>query len=344
MLNTFDSILMVGTYDGVALLEVSSSGEVDSIGSVVTPRIVTSITTNDNYAFVGQTYGSVLVLDMADATQPDSIGTYLASGTPNDLAVEDTILYVANDGSGLDLISIATPESPWLINQFSDWDFGFLPKVNRVVIDNGIVYALLSTPENGTRLVVIDARDAANLSALSDCVVDSVPSWTLESMSMELVGKLIIIAETSADLVFINVVDPRHPAVINTFQTPGSAKGTFYKDGTLFVADYSSLILYALTSDACACANRVGDVNGAGGDEPTIGDVAVMIDAKFISTSVACYTRNAEYSLIACLAEADINQSGGKTPSCEDISIGDIAILIDYLFISQDPNLLVDCL
>ena len=71
---------------------------------------------------------------------------------------------------------------------------------------------------------------------------------------------------------------------------------------------------------------RVGDANGSGDDEPTIGDISVMIDAKFISVSCD--------GLIACPAEADVNRSGGAVPACEDITIGDISVLIDYLFIS----------
>ncbi|MEW5795213.1 MAG: SBBP repeat-containing protein [Candidatus Zixiibacteriota bacterium] len=90
--------------------------------------------------------------------------------------------------------------------------------------------------------------------------------------------------------------------------------------------------------DACedCCTGRVGDANGSGEDEPTIGDVSVMIDAKFIAGSCA--------GILACLSEADINQSGGVSPSCEDVTIGDISVLIDYLFISG-PNsaILPDC-
>jgi hypothetical protein len=49
-------------------------------------------------------------------------------------------------------------------------------------------------------------------------------------------------------------------------------------------------------------------------------------------------------STVDCIAEADINQSGGADPVCDDITIGDIAQLIDYLFITQDPGLMPDCL
>jgi len=87
---------------------------------------------------------------------------------------------------------------------------------------------------------------------------------------------------------------------------------------------------------ASCCVQRVGDANGIGGDEPTLGDLVVMIDAKFISGYCD--------GIIACLAEADINLSGGADPTCDDITMGDISILQDYLFITGPSLGLPDCL
>jgi len=85
------------------------------------------------------------------------------------------------------------------------------------------------------------------------------------------------------------------------------------------------------------CIDRVGDANAVGGDEPTIGDVSVMIDAKFITGTCD--------GIIACLTEADINQSGGVDPTCDDITIGDISVLIDYLFITGPSGVILpECL
>ena len=89
--------------------------------------------------------------------------------------------------------------------------------------------------------------------------------------------------------------------------------------------------------DPDCCVGRVGDANGIGGDEPTISDITAMIDAKFISPEHC-------EDWLTCVQEADINQSGGLTPTCEDITIGDIAILIDYLFITGSSLGLPDCL
>jgi hypothetical protein len=76
--------------------------------------------------------------------------------------------------------------------------------------------------------------------------------------------------------------------------------------------------------DGCdCCVGRTGDVNRDGNDEPSISDIATLIDHLFISGTP-----------LPCLEEADVNQSGGEYPTADDISIADIAVLIDYLFIT----------
>jgi uncharacterized protein (TIGR02145 family) len=94
-------------------------------------------------------------------------------------------------------------------------------------------------------------------------------------------------------------------------------------------------VSYIASAGNGCCVGRVGDANGSGEDEPTIGDVSTMIDALFISGNP---------DVIACLAEADINQSGGPNPQAKDITIGDISALIDYLFITGSSIGLAECL
>jgi len=83
----------------------------------------------------------------------------------------------------------------------------------------------------------------------------------------------------------------------------------------------------AVSQESC-CQDRVGDANYA--------DISVMVDAKFITGS--CFGR------IPCLSEADVNQSGGLDPDCDDITMGDISQLIDYLFITGPTLGLAECL
>jgi len=83
----------------------------------------------------------------------------------------------------------------------------------------------------------------------------------------------------------------------------------------------------------------VGNANGQGEypDEVTLGDIMLMVDAKFIS---------GDCSKLPCIAEADVNQDGGANPNCDDhVTLGDIMTLVDFLFISgPDVAVLPDCL
>jgi hypothetical protein len=81
------------------------------------------------------------------------------------------------------------------------------------------------------------------------------------------------------------------------------------------------------------CSGRVGDVNGIGGDEPTIGDITTLVGFLFLSDPEP-----------GCVAEADINLSGSLVSpplGWEDVTIGDITSLIDHLFVDLPP--LADC-
>jgi hypothetical protein len=95
----------------------------------------------------------------------------------------------------------------------------------------------------------------------------------------------------------------------------------------------SSSVFSIIISSGC-CDGRVGDANGSGEDEPTIGDVSMLIDAKFIAGNC---------DKIQCLQEADVNRSGGNEPTCNSITISDISVLIDYLFITGSSLGLANC-
>jgi hypothetical protein len=115
----------------------------------------------------------------------------------------------------------------------------------------------------------------------------------------------------------------------DNFPTRNPYQATWNSDGAdLFVAK--------LVDMTGCCHGRVGDTNGFGGDVPTIGDVSNLINFLFITNDL---------TVIPCLAEADVNQSGGPDPQPEDITIGDISTLIDYLFISGPTvKILPNCL
>jgi len=95
----------------------------------------------------------------------------------------------------------------------------------------------------------------------------------------------------------------------------------------------------AHTTVTSCCVGRVGDANGQGDypDEVSLGDIMLMIDAKFIS---------GDCSKLPCIAEADVTQDGGANPNCDDhVTLGDIMTLVDFLFITgPEIAILPDCM
>jgi len=103
----------------------------------------------------------------------------------------------------------------------------------------------------------------------------------------------------------------------------------------------SFLFVSEAWAEGC-CIGRVGDANGMGGDDPTIGDISLMIDALFITAAITPLITPP-----ACIEEADVNLSALKSPAhwppvYDDITIGDISSLIRPLFITGYPPL-PDC-
>jgi hypothetical protein len=79
------------------------------------------------------------------------------------------------------------------------------------------------------------------------------------------------------------------------------------------------------------CVGKVGNVDGLGGEDPTLADVLALVDFLYVN-----------HVPPVCLAEADVNQSGGSIPLRRNITISDIARLVDHLYVSYRP--LPDCL
>jgi len=80
------------------------------------------------------------------------------------------------------------------------------------------------------------------------------------------------------------------------------------------------------------CLGRVGDVDGVGGDEPSLADVMALVDLMYISGAAP-----------DCWTEADVNQSGGYSAGRTDITLGDLMMLVTYLFIPGTSVQLPDC-
>jgi hypothetical protein len=73
----------------------------------------------------------------------------------------------------------------------------------------------------------------------------------------------------------------------------------------------------------CCVDPTVGNIDGSADELVTMSDLTVLIDHLFITLSP-----------LACLQEADLDQSGGRYPQETDITMSDLTVMIDHLFIT----------
>jgi hypothetical protein len=116
--------------------------------------------------------------------------------------------------------------------------------------------------------------------------------------------------------------------------TPVSCRNLFtpQQQGRMRCWIHDVLSSWIVPSAESCCHGRVGDANNNGDDEPTLVDIMAIVDMLFLSGKP-----------VACLLEADIDQSGGPDPTEDDITLGDVMTLIDYLFITGSSLGLPDC-
>ena len=116
----------------------------------------------------------------------------------------------------------------------------------------------------------------------------------------------------------------RHICIDSCQGAPGGAWEWANADG-LIEPTWSGLRCFVV---GC-CAGMVGDVDGLDGDEPTLGDIMVLVDYLFL-----------EGLQPNCLEEADVDQSGSlEEPPLgwDDLSLGDIMYLVGYLYLDGPP-------
>ena len=132
------------------------------------------------------------------------------------------------------------------------------------------------------------------------------------------------------DITFTSTVADhgKHICIDTSSQIPGAAWEWANADG-LLIPDWSASQCWLIS----CCEGKVGNVDGLGGETPTVGDISKIVDFLFVTGSP-----------LPCLEEADVDLSGTLvSPPLDgfDITVGDIALLIDHLFISGAP--LHDC-
>jgi len=107
--------------------------------------------------------------------------------------------------------------------------------------------------------------------------------------------------------------------------------GSALTRGALESRLYDNVVSVVPVEGFTCCDGRVGNVDCSASETPGIADLIRLIDFMFVSQQPLC-----------CVAEADINLSGGAAPTTDDITLGDIGAMIWYMYLS--PQGLPSCM
>jgi hypothetical protein len=118
--------------EGLRLFNVTDPWNPLEVGSV--SEYSFSVEVFDTLAFVGG--DSLLIVNVADSSNPQLIGGYSTIGFPMDFVLQDTLLYVADNGNGLVILNVADPTNPVFVSTFP------LVNIANVEISGDTVYTI----------------------------------------------------------------------------------------------------------------------------------------------------------------------------------------------------------
>jgi hypothetical protein len=189
------------------------------------------VAVNGNFAYVGygntnNWSGGLLVFDVSNPAVPDSIGGHPTGGMVYDLAVRDSMVYLAYNG--LTILNVSNPAFPTLV--------GVCPGPSMsVALCEVRPYAVTAGWHS---LRVIDIADPA---APQQIARDS----TLGAgYDVAVMGDSAYVADGERGLRVFNIADATMPVEIAHYQRPSTAMGVAVSGEYIFVAEESRLGIY----------------------------------------------------------------------------------------------------
>lgn len=163
----------------------------------------------------GRFSGSVFIVDASDPDLPVEITRIQGIGFPQDVKVQNGVLYVTNeDGSGIGLrtYDVSNPGSPMLLGELSSPGVG---NIHNVFVDGNYAYVASDDTSN---LHVIDVTDPSTPTDVAQ--VPAPPGGRCHDMMAR--GGVCYGAFLGGGFMVINVVVPASPSPILTHNYPNS--------------------------------------------------------------------------------------------------------------------------
>ena len=199
-------------------------------------------------AYVGTLAGELHVVDLSDPYAP-SLVTTLQTGTPNDMAADSGLLFVATD-AGLQIHDLVDPDAPVMIGGCA-----FAGAVKSVAISGELAFVVWGgAGDGGSALSVVDVSDPANPVVFNSIWSAALLSAVAVSGDRAYLGGGFRHRSFNGFLDVLDVSDPLNPVVegsldglklpINSLAVHGdavyaTAENPWYFYGCLYVVDAS---------------------------------------------------------------------------------------------------------
>ncbi|TES90233.1 MAG: T9SS type A sorting domain-containing protein [Candidatus Cloacimonadota bacterium] len=219
----------------------------------------TGVILKDTVVYLATSTRGVMQINVADPSSPDTIQAYDTPGYSIDLAVKDTLVYIA-DVDSLQIINVANPMNPLYVSSVS------MPSSCRgiYVVDTFAYATCVSNFGNDGSLQIVKVSDPASPQIVASvntlngnpldvwisgdyAYVAAADYWSIQKGKERHVGGIrpesasSERADVEGGLRIVNISDPLNPTVVASYDTPGDPRGVFAVDTLVFIADYDSL-------------------------------------------------------------------------------------------------------
>jgi hypothetical protein len=213
------------------------------------PHVVSSCTTpgnnyavwadwTSNWAYVADMVG-LSVIDIANLNSPVFDTTVLAAMLAEDVCVDGSRAYVADDAAGLRILDVSVPELPREVGGLDT--SGQAPLMTTAVAKDSFAYVDYATAMNRRFFRTVDVSDPANPHIVGGCNMFNPPE------DMVLRDSFVYCAE-AYHFEVVDVARPRQPVLVGGCVLQNDIVDLWLKDTLAYVSSYPSYIINVVNS------------------------------------------------------------------------------------------------
>ena len=213
----------------------------------------------DTLSYVAVAEDGMYIINIADPSSLTVIQSYDTPGNVFELAIVDSLLYVA-DYDSLQVLNVAVPASPSRIGASGmpascyavshNGDYVYVVCQSSSGFDGSLQVISVSDPSSPQIVASVDniGGDPLDVWASGNfAYVVAADYWSLGDGEGRQVGGLRpqracgLMADVEGGVRVIDISDPLSPSLVASYDTPGDPRGVFAVGDLIFVADYDSL-------------------------------------------------------------------------------------------------------